>query len=288
MSPGRAGALLALLLASVAGCHHGADKKTSSTAPKQQAASSGQCTSDADCATGKPCVRARCVDGRCRSEFAQAGTNCDNGDVCDGVSRCDSRGVCRPGPPPVIDDHNPCTVDSCDPVKGVLHTPVDVDDHNACTIDSCDPVHGITHTPVDIDDGDDCTFDSCDPEAGVTHKRLPPTYTCSASCGAGYHPVSRSPSPECGGALQSFCEPDCGSSFYTCGSCPQRYHTASRSPATRCGAQDALYAFCQKNDPSGFYTCDASCPQGYTKTSRAPSSHCGPDTTTMIRCVAAQ
>ncbi len=284
----RTGALLLMLLPGIAACHHDSGKKASQAAPKEQAATGGQCASSADCATGKPCVRARCVDGTCRSAFAAAGTSCDNGDVCDGIARCDSNGVCRPGPPPDVDDHNACTVDSCDPVKGAVHTPVDVDDHDACTTDSCDPATGITHTPVDIDDGDDCTFDSCDPQTGVVHKKPEPVYTCNAGCGSGYHPVSRSPSGQCGGALQTFCEPDCGASFYTCGSCPPRYHTVSRSPGTRCGDEHALYAFCQKDDAAGFYTCDQSCPQGYGKTASAPSSHCGPDTTTMIRCVGAQ
>ena len=281
---------LATLLVGVAACHssHRADDKVS-TAAQRALSSDRQCASDADCATGKPCVRAQCVDGRCQSAFAPSGTSCDNNDLCDGVARCDDSGVCRPGAPPAVDDGNACTVDSCDPAKGVVHTPVDTDDHDACTTDGCDPATGITHVAVDIDDGDDCTFDSCDPEAGVTHKKPEPTYTCDAGCGAGYHPLSRSPSPQCGGSLQTFCEPDCGASFYTCDSrCPARYHSASRSASTRCGADGALYAFCQKDDPAGFYTCDASCPDGYRKTNTAPSAHCGPDTTTIIRCVAAR
>ena len=143
------------------------------------------CSSDADCATGKPCVQARCIDGQCRAHLAQAGTSCDNNNVCDGVARCDAAGVCRPGQPPQVDDGNPCTIDACDPVKGVTHTPVDVDDHDACTVDSCDPVHGITHTPVDIDDGDDCTFDRCDPAAGVCHKKPESVSKCGSSSGPG-------------------------------------------------------------------------------------------------------
>ncbi len=288
-TPFFAGALALVLLT---GCHHDTDDSKAKQAHQQLATSTGrQCASDADCVTGKPCVRARCVDGHCRAQLATAGTDCDNGDVCDGVARCDQRGVCSPGAPPAVDDKNACTVDSCDPVRGVLHTPVDVDDHDVCTTDSCNPANGVTHTPVDTDDGDDCTFDSCDPEAGVTHKKPESVYTCNSSCGAGYHPVSRSPSAQCGGrdALQTFCAPDCGASFYSCDArCPERYHAVSRSPATRCGAEGTLYTFCQKDDEAGFYTCDASCPQGYRKTTSAPSSHCGPDASTMIRCVAAR
>ncbi len=208
-TPFFAGALALVLLT---GCHHDTDDSKAKQAHQQLATSTGrQCTSDADCATGKPCVRARCVDGHCRAQLATAGTDCDNGDVCDGVARCDQRGVCSPGAPPAVDDKNACTVDSCDPVRGVLHTPVDVDDHDVRTTRRCNPANGVTHTPVDTDDGDDCTFDSCDPEAGVTHKKPESVYTCNSSCGAGYHPVSRSPSAQCGGrdALQTFCAPDC-------------------------------------------------------------------------------
>jgi hypothetical protein len=50
-------------------------------------------------------------------------TDCDNADVCDGLESC-SEAVCIPGTPPVVDDGNPCTEDSCDPLAGVIHTPL--------------------------------------------------------------------------------------------------------------------------------------------------------------------
>jgi hypothetical protein len=72
----------------------------------------------------------------------------------------------------MVEDYNFCTVDSCDPVSGVSHTPIDMDDDDACTTDTCTPDgsgQGIYHTPVSVDDGDACTTDSCDPETGVSH-----------------------------------------------------------------------------------------------------------------------
>jgi hypothetical protein len=46
-----------------------------------------------------------------------------------------------------IDDHDACTIDSCEPVTGTLHTPVATDDGNPSTIDTCDPATGaVTHT----------------------------------------------------------------------------------------------------------------------------------------------
>ena len=49
-------------------------------------------------------------------------TPCPNNTVCDGNETCQT-GVCQAGTPPTVDDGNPCTVDECDPVSGVSHTP---------------------------------------------------------------------------------------------------------------------------------------------------------------------
>ncbi|MDD9945107.1 MAG: hypothetical protein OXU20_28960, partial [Myxococcales bacterium] len=46
---------------------------------------------------------------------------CNNGDACDGVEACDPVAGCLAGVPPVVDDGNPCTVDSCDPDVGVIN-----------------------------------------------------------------------------------------------------------------------------------------------------------------------
>ncbi|MCB0782495.1 MAG: hypothetical protein KDC03_23650, partial [Flavobacteriales bacterium] len=63
-----------------------------------------------------------------------------------------------------------CTVnDVIDSNCNCVGTPVDPDDNNACTIDTCDPLLGVIHTPVDPDDGDPCTLDSCDPVTGVSN-----------------------------------------------------------------------------------------------------------------------
>jgi hypothetical protein len=47
---------------------------------------------------------------------------------------------CTPGS---CDDNNPCTVDTCDPVLGCIHTPTNCDDGSVCTVDSCSPGGGI-------------------------------------------------------------------------------------------------------------------------------------------------
>lgn len=285
--PVRRGTAVGVALLVAVACHHERNdaKKRAPVQAREPA-----CASDADCNSIGPCVDDRCEDGRCVASAKPAGAVCGKGTACEGVARCDGRGSCQPGPPPAIDDGNACTIDACDPDKGVTHTPVDVDDHDACTTDACDPRTGVTHVPVDIDDGDDCTFDSCDPEAGVSHKKPEAIYTCDASCGEGYHAASRRPGAQCSarGALQTFCAPSCGESFYLCGSsCPERYHAGSRTMSAQCGSEPSLYTFCRKNDPGGFYTCDSNCPKGYQRMGDTPTSHCGPETPAMIRCAGA-
>jgi hypothetical protein len=68
-----------------------------------------------------------------------------------------------------IDDNDICTIDACDSLTGVSHTPVNADDGNACTIDICFPNAGVINIPVDPDDGNPCTVDGCDPLTGIYH-----------------------------------------------------------------------------------------------------------------------
>lgn len=77
-----------------------------------------------DCDDQNPCTTDACVEGQCVHSPAPAGTSCTDEDLCDGEERCDGEGACIPGPPPPIDDGDPCTTDSCDPGTGaVTHAP---------------------------------------------------------------------------------------------------------------------------------------------------------------------
>ena len=53
-----------------------------------------------------------------------APVTCGDGDACNGLEVCNAAATCVAGPPPVVDDGNPCTLDACDPTAGVIHTPV--------------------------------------------------------------------------------------------------------------------------------------------------------------------
>jgi hypothetical protein len=57
-----------------------------------------------------------------------AGNVCDCAPVSPGIGSCD--------------DGNGCTVDSCEPEMGCVHTPVNCNDNNVCTLDSCNSLTG--------------------------------------------------------------------------------------------------------------------------------------------------
>jgi hypothetical protein len=57
-----------------------------------------------------------------------AGTSCSNGNPCDGYEKCSGTGTCQLGTAlstAQVDDHDPCTNDSCDPSRGgVVNEPI--------------------------------------------------------------------------------------------------------------------------------------------------------------------
>ncbi len=207
-----------------------------------------QCATTDDCIDLDPCRGIECIEGRCQSHALPPGTECGEATLCADAPRCTAAGNCVAGEPIAVDDLNPCTEDSCDPTRGVVHAPLVVDDGDACTLDACDPTTGtVTHEPVELDDGDECTFDTCNPETGVSHARVEPKYTCAASCGAGFYAASRRQNPSCPD-LQTFCQPICGPSLYTCeNSCPRGYQSGARHVTKNCGPEQPL-TFCHRTE----------------------------------------
>lgn len=85
------------------------------------------------CTDGNTCNGAELCDGAgacVAGASAPAGTSCSDGNACDGNEACNGLGTCNPGTPPDTNDRNPCTADACDPIAGVLHTPLP--DGTAC------------------------------------------------------------------------------------------------------------------------------------------------------------
>jgi len=83
--------------------------------------------SGTSCTDGNLCNGAEVCDGNgsCQpGQNATAGTSCPDSDACNGAEACDGIGKCAAGTPPVVDDGNACTADSCDPIAGVIHNNV--------------------------------------------------------------------------------------------------------------------------------------------------------------------
>lgn len=83
------------------------------------------------------------------------GQSCDDGLLCSESASCNEAGECVATGSTNCDDNDCCTVDSCDPLSGCSHEPVDCNDNNPCTIDSCDSASGCVHE--NKPDGHACT-----------------------------------------------------------------------------------------------------------------------------------
>ena len=122
------------------------------------------------CNDDNPCTEDVCPNRTCTHVPTADGTSCHLG-LCSTGGTCQS-GLCTGGTPADCDDHNPCTVDACDPAVGCTHAPLNCDDGNLCTRDICDPGSGVCLHIASVDQCDDhngCTADSCDPALGCQH-----------------------------------------------------------------------------------------------------------------------
>jgi hypothetical protein len=111
--------------------------------------------------------------------------SCSDSNLCNGIEVCNANGTCSPGVPVNPADGNLCTLDSCDPVLGAVHTPgpvgADCSDGNACNgAEACNAAGTCAPgaAPV-VDDGNVCTADACDPALGVTHAPVAAGVSCA-------------------------------------------------------------------------------------------------------------
>ena len=127
-------------------------------------------TDEETCDDGLPCTVDACDDGACTSTPQVEGGACDDGDLCTEEDTC-SGGVCS-GAPRDCDDHQPCTLDTCDSDGGACgYEPAagGCDDGDACTgPDLC--VEGVCQS-VWLDD---CLFTVVPDVAGCTEGELKP------------------------------------------------------------------------------------------------------------------
>ena len=90
------------------------------------------CTASDQCHVAGTC---NASTGECTNPVAANGTACSDGNACTTGDACQS-GACAGGPAPNCDDGSPCTIDSCVPATGCVHTFPDVDGDG--TSDLCD------------------------------------------------------------------------------------------------------------------------------------------------------
>lgn len=123
------------------------------------------------CEQGEFCTSETVAEQACIA--CETDVDCDPMGAC-GPSRCvldpvDNRKECTPVEPPVCDDGNLCTDDSCDAATGCVSTPVVCDDGQACNgSETCDPSQGCVTTALVCDDGDVCSDDTCDDATGCS------------------------------------------------------------------------------------------------------------------------
>lgn len=155
---------------------------------------------------GNPCTTDSCsATSGVVHALAPAGTTCSDGDACNGQEQCSASGACVTTSAPVLDDGNPCTVDTCSPGSvTVQHTPlpggVSCADNDLCNGNEVCSGNGTcaAGTPVVADDGNSCTIDSCDPLVGVRHLPLD-TPECVGRAGWA-RVIGSQPSPRDGAA----------------------------------------------------------------------------------------
>ena len=174
-------------------------------APDALSIDSGKgCQDETDCDDDNVCTGDSCFGGTCVLT-TKPGASCSDGNPCNGAEVCDADGSCRAGTPPPLDDDDDCTVDYCDPAKGVVHELGDYPPSKSCNpyicpsnyfrakALLCDPYCGTDNCGFCVN-GFQCeractkTVTACCVVAGDCPKSCPTGYsmigeTCSADCG---------------------------------------------------------------------------------------------------------
>jgi hypothetical protein len=155
--------------------------------------STASCDDKNACTTGDHCADGKCLSGStlvcddknpCTSDscdpakgcvFANNTLPCDDGSACTAGDTC-AAGKCVGGAAVTCDDKNPCTVDTCDPVKGCVYTAradgTACDDGNACTTGDKCSAGKCTGSGLQCDDKNPCTQDTCDATGGCVYKPI--------------------------------------------------------------------------------------------------------------------
>jgi len=155
---------------------NGSDCDDGLVCTEDDACQEGECVGNqVDCDDGNVCTNDICdPDDGCKHLVNIL--PCEDGNPCTSNDMCNT-GQCVGGLPTDCDNGNECTSDTCDPLSGCVHDPLEgpCSDGNECTkSDKC--VAGeCTGSAQYCDDNEPCTIDSCDPEEGCVFM---PTEDC--------------------------------------------------------------------------------------------------------------
>jgi MYXO-CTERM domain-containing protein len=170
-----------------AGCIDGRGACQAGTAPTECGFSSAkdELVACRSCDDGNPCTVDTCEAGvGCKNTPVEAGTICDDGDVCNGISKCElaAAGIaCRPGTAPDCNDKNDCTDDSCDAQRGCrnVNNTALCNDLNRCTlVDRCSDGECRGTGERTCEDNEPCTDDVCLPATGCAHRPKAENSSC--------------------------------------------------------------------------------------------------------------
>ncbi len=93
-------------------CNNGVCDEEIDQCVSQPANEGGPCGDSSNTKCTKPDT---CHKGQCTDNHLPSGYSCSDGNFCNGLEKCDGNGNCNTGiMPPNCDDHDICTIDTCD------------------------------------------------------------------------------------------------------------------------------------------------------------------------------
>ena len=150
------------------------------------------------------CLKAACntKTGLCALQPVTKGAPCEDGNPCTVKDTC-GVAVCTAGSANACDDGNGCTLDTCAPNTGCVHTAKTCNDGNDCTSEACNSTTGQCTAPQNLAKGKACDADGSGCTAGDSCDG-------AGSCTAGAPVACKQPSNPC---LQAVCQSQGGAGF---------------------------------------------------------------------------
>jgi hypothetical protein len=112
-----------------------------------------------DCGDGVGCTTDSCNESIDSCDNTADDALCDDGVFCNGAETCHATVDCQGGTPPICDDVEICTDDSCDPVGDACQNVFDPTNDPSCTVPVCGD--GFLQGAEECDDGNTAPGDCC-------------------------------------------------------------------------------------------------------------------------------